>query len=45
MRRQVASDYVSLVNGAFQYESFRHLGAALRGERVFTDKGFYEGLV
>src|SRR5262249_6728431 len=33
-------DYVSLVNGAFGYESFRHLCAALRGERVFTDKGF-----
>ena len=38
-------DYVSLVNGAFGYESFRHLGAALRGERVFRDKGFYEGLI
>ena len=38
-------DYVSLVNGAFGYESFRHLGAALRGERVFPDKGFYEGLI
>ncbi len=38
-------DYVSLVNGAFGYESLRHLGAALRGERVFTDKGFYEGLI
>ena len=38
-------DYVRLVNGAFGYESFRHLGAALRGERVFPDKGFYEGLI
>ena len=38
-------DYVQFVNGAFGYESFRHLGAALRGERVFLDKGFYEGLV
>jgi hypothetical protein len=38
-------DYVSVVNGAFGYESFRHLGAALRGERVFPDKGFYEGLI
>ena len=38
-------DYVSLVNGAFGYESFRHLGAALRGQRVFPDKGFYEGLI
>jgi hypothetical protein len=33
------------VNGAFGYESFRHLSAALRGERVFPDKGFYEGLI
>jgi 2-hydroxy-4-(methylsulfanyl)butanoate S-methyltransferase len=38
-------DYVRLVNGAFGYESFRHLGAALRGERMFPDKGFYEGLI
>jgi 2-hydroxy-4-(methylsulfanyl)butanoate S-methyltransferase len=37
--------YVRLVNGAFGYESFRHLGAALRGERIFPDKGFYEGLI
>jgi hypothetical protein len=38
-------DYVKLVNGAFGYESFRHLGTALRGERIFPDKGFYEGLI
>ena len=38
-------DYVQFVNGAFGYESFRHLDMALRGERVFPDKGFYEGLV
>ena len=38
-------DYVRFVNGAFGYESFRHLGAALRGERIFPDKGFYEGLI
>ena len=38
-------DYVRFVNGAFGYESFRHLDMALRGERVFPDKGFYEGLV
>jgi len=31
-------DYVKLVNGVFGYESFRHLGAALRGERIFPDK-------
>src|SRR6202042_3434405 len=29
----------------FGYESFRHLSAALRGERVFPEKGTYEGLV
>ena len=38
-------DYVRLVNGEFGYESFRHLGAALRGERIFPDKGFYEGMI
>jgi hypothetical protein len=36
-------DYVRLVNGALGYETFRHLSGALRGERVFPDKGFYEG--
>jgi hypothetical protein len=38
-------DYVRYVNGAFGYESFRHLDKALRGDRIFPDKGFYEGLV
>jgi len=38
-------DYVRWVNGAFGYESFLHLDKALRGERVFADKGFYEGLI
>src|SRR5271166_6859724 len=38
-------DYVRFVNGAAGYESFRHLDKALRGERVFPDKGWYEGLV
>lgn len=38
-------DYVRLVNGAFGYESLRHLGPALHGERVFPDKGYYEGLI
>jgi hypothetical protein len=33
------------VNGEFGYESFRHLGTALRGDRVFRDKGFYEGMI
>jgi 2-hydroxy-4-(methylsulfanyl)butanoate S-methyltransferase len=38
-------DYVRFVNGAFGYESFRHINGALRGERIFPDKGFYEGLI
>jgi hypothetical protein len=38
-------DYVRVVNGAFGYESFRHLETALRGQRVFPDKGFYEGMI
>lgn len=38
-------DYVRFVNGAFGYESMRHLDQALRGERVFPDKGYYEGLI
>ena len=38
-------DYVRLVNGAFGYEGFRHLTPALRGERIFPDKGFYAGNV
>ena len=38
-------DYVKLVNGVFGYDSFRHLGTALRAERIFPDKGFYEGLI
>jgi hypothetical protein len=38
-------DYVRLVNGAFGYEGFRHLTSALRGERIFPDKGFYEGMI
>ena len=38
-------DYVRLVNGAFGYEGFRHLTPSLRGERIFPDKGFYEGMI
>jgi predicted O-methyltransferase YrrM len=38
-------DYVRLVNGAFGYEGFRHLTTALRGERIFPEKGFYEGMI
>jgi hypothetical protein len=38
-------DYVRFVNGAFGYESFRHLEKALRGDRIFPNKGFYEGLI
>jgi 2-hydroxy-4-(methylsulfanyl)butanoate S-methyltransferase len=38
-------EYVRLVNGAFGYESFRHLSSALRGDRIFPGKGFYEGMI
>jgi 2-hydroxy-4-(methylsulfanyl)butanoate S-methyltransferase len=38
-------NYVRYVNGAFGYESFRHLDGALRGNRIFPGKGFYEGLI
>ncbi len=38
-------DYVRVVNGGFLYEGARHLEKSLRGERVFPDKGFYEGIV
>ena len=38
-------DYVRFVNGEFGYEGLRHLNAALRGERIFPDKGFYEGMI
>jgi predicted O-methyltransferase YrrM len=38
-------DYVRLVNGAFGYEGFRHLTPALRGERIFPENGFYEGMI
>jgi SAM-dependent methyltransferase len=38
-------DYVRVVNGGFLYEGMRHLEKALRGERIFPDKGFYEGIV
>ncbi|MBX3502025.1 MAG: methyltransferase [Alphaproteobacteria bacterium] len=38
-------DYIRVVNGGFLYESMRHLDKAMRGERVFPDKGFYTGIV
>ena len=38
-------DYVRIVNGGFMYEGMRHIDKALRGERIFPDKGFYEGIV
>lgn len=38
-------DYVRVVNGGFLYEGLRHLEQSMRGERVFPDKGFYEGIV
>jgi predicted O-methyltransferase YrrM len=38
-------DYVRVVNGGFLYEGLRHLDQALRGRRIFPDKGFYEGIL
>ena len=38
-------EYVRVVNGGFLYEGLRHLDQALRGKRIFPDKGFYEGIV
>src|SRR4051794_23401171 len=38
-------DYIRVVNGGFLYEGLRHLEKSMRGERVFADKGFYEGIV
>ena len=38
-------DYIRIVNGGFLYEGLRHLEKSMRGERVFADKGFYEGIV
>lgn len=38
-------DYVRVVNGGFLYEGLRHLDQALLGRRIFSDKGFYEGIV
>jgi SAM-dependent methyltransferase len=38
-------DYIRTVNGGFLYEALRHLDKAVRGERIFPDKGFYEGIV
>ena len=38
-------DYIKVVNGGFLYEALRHLEKSMRGERIFADKGFYEGIV
>ena len=38
-------DYIRVVNGGFLYEGLRHLEKSMHGERVFADKGFYEGIV
>jgi SAM-dependent methyltransferase len=38
-------DYIKVVNGGFLYEGLRHLEKSMRGERIFPDKGFYEGIV
>lgn len=37
-------DYVKVVNGGFLYEGMRHIERTMRGERIFPDKGFYEGI-
>lgn len=37
-------DYVKVVNGDFLYEGMRHIGRTIRGERIFPNKGFYEGI-
>ncbi len=38
-------EYIRVVNGRFLYEGLRHLDKSMRGEQVFHDKGFYEGIV
>jgi hypothetical protein len=38
-------DYVRVVNGGFVYVGLRHLDQALRGQRIFADSGFCEGIV
>jgi hypothetical protein len=38
-------DYIRIVNGGFLYEALSHLEKSIRGERIFPDKGFYEGIV
>lgn len=38
-------DYIKVVNGGFLYDALRSLDKSMRGERVFPDKGFYEGLI
>jgi 2-hydroxy-4-(methylsulfanyl)butanoate S-methyltransferase len=38
-------DYIRVVNGGVMYESLRYLDPALRGQRIFPDKGFYEGIL
>ena len=38
-------DYIRVVNGGFLYEGLHHLEKSMRGERIFPDKGFYEGIV
>ncbi len=38
-------DYIRVVNGGFLYEGMRHIEKSLRGERVFPNGSFYEGIV
>lgn len=37
-------EYLRVVNGRMFYQGFSKLDAALRGERAFSDKGFYDGI-
>jgi hypothetical protein len=38
-------DYIRVVNGGVLYQALRYLDQALRGQRIFPDKGFYEGIL
>lgn len=37
-------EYLRVVNGRMFYQGFSKIDAALRGERAFSDKGFYDGI-
>jgi 2-hydroxy-4-(methylsulfanyl)butanoate S-methyltransferase len=38
-------EYIRVVNGRILYPGMLHIGQALRGERVFADKSWYEGMI